>query len=262
MLAKAVLGRALKLQIGCGAEPTLFAELNSVIKLATKFNVPYISLTTNANLIVRESLEQWVANGLNEITVSLHGVREETYHEMMGKASYKQFFEALEYITDIKQKHPKLKLRINYTFNEDNFDELKYFWEVFRNIDIDILQIRPITKIGNSLYNNFSMEKIIPVYDEVYFSLMQEAKKRNVLLIAPAKDQLINRQSSNSVLKEFTYCYISSDFFWKDDFDWRHESFDEYSKRVLWSRTLFKNIFLSSEELKSMENKTMNYNIV
>ena len=65
---------------------------------------------------------------------------------MMGKGDYNRFLVSLNYITEVKKKYPNLKLRINYTFNEDNFDELTYFWKVFKDISIDILQIRPIRK--------------------------------------------------------------------------------------------------------------------
>ncbi|NQY05456.1 MAG: radical SAM protein, partial [Flavobacteriaceae bacterium] len=66
--------RAVKLQIGCGTEPTLYKELGKIIKEAKKHEVPYVSITTNANLIKEEELRDWAASGLSEITVSLHGV--------------------------------------------------------------------------------------------------------------------------------------------------------------------------------------------
>jgi len=148
LLSKAILSRAIKLQVGCGTEPTLYKDLSTV------FN----------NLIKEKELTNWVENGLTEITVSLHGVHRSTYEEMMGNGNYDLFMNALKIISKIKKSYPHLQLRINYTFNEDNFDELKSFWQVFGHLQIDTLQIRPIIKIGETAYNNFSLEKILPKY--------------------------------------------------------------------------------------------------
>ena len=178
LLAKAIFPRALKVQVGCGAEPTLYKDLNAIFKLAAEYKAPYVSLTTNANNIEKSDLEQWALSGLNEITVSLHGVYEETYREMMRQGDYERFMKSLEYVTDIKKRFPEFKLRVNYTFNEHNFDELADFWQVFSNIDIDILQIRPITKIGDSEYDHFSLESIIPKYEAIYNKLIAESQKK------------------------------------------------------------------------------------
>ena len=59
---KALFHRALKLQIGCGAEPTLYPHLAELVKRGHRAGIPYISLTTNGQLIAtgRVNLEQLV----------------------------------------------------------------------------------------------------------------------------------------------------------------------------------------------------------
>ena len=54
-LGKAVLKRALKFQIGCGTEPTLYNNLDDVIKLGNQYKVPHIALTTNVNLLLLQN---------------------------------------------------------------------------------------------------------------------------------------------------------------------------------------------------------------
>lgn len=48
---RALFHRAIKLQIGCGAEPTLYRHLDSLVKRGRNAGIPYISLTTNGMLI-------------------------------------------------------------------------------------------------------------------------------------------------------------------------------------------------------------------
>jgi MoaA/NifB/PqqE/SkfB family radical SAM enzyme len=261
LLGKAVLKRAIKLQIGCGTEPTLYKNVEKIILLGSKHKVPYISMTTNANNIERETLEKWCAAGLNEITVSLHGTTKETYEEMMGRGNFERFILSLSYITEIKKRYPSFQLRINYTFNEDNFDELNLFGTVFKDIDVDVLQIRPIFKMGDTTYNNFSMEKIIPKYNSVYDKLKKDCKNNNTLFMAPEKSQLEATVSSSSIVYNYTYFYISPTFFWNKNFDWKNENFNQYSNRIGYGKELLKMIFSSKKELAKLLNDKLKYNI-
>jgi len=261
LLSKAILSRAAKLQVGCGTEPTLYKNLDTIFKLAQEAKVPYVSMTTNANLIEKDKLRNWVEHGLNEITVSLHGVTKESYEHFMGKGNFDRFLLSLTYITEIKKEFPDFKLRINYTFNEDNFIELKEFWTVFKGIDVDYLQIRPIDNIGNTEYQNFSLEKILPVYEDVYQTVNKHAIKNETILIAPKIDRLEYKQSVNSVIQPFTYCYVSPLAFWHKDFNWKNETYDDYCKRTGFISKISKLIFAKKSTLERLKNKTLNYDI-
>jgi len=261
--AKRSLPRALKLQVGCGTEPTLYKHLDDIFELGKQYKVPHISLTTNANLLVKEKLESWVKNGLNEITVSLHGVHKKTYEFMMGKGDYEKFHNSLAIITSLKEKYPQLTLRINYTFNEDNFEELTDFYKIYGKHKIDIIQLRPLSKIGETAYNNFSLKKIIPVYDAFITKFKAESKKRGVTLLAAAtKENLITRENKESLLFHYTYFYVSPTKFWKEDYDWKNESFNQYCKRKKWGKELLRIAFSSNKKLKHLHREqNLNYNI-
>lgn len=261
LFSKALFNRAAKLQVGCGTEPSLYKNLDAIFELAHKEKVPYISMTTNANLLEKDQLEKWVKLGLNEITVSLHGVYKESYESFMAKGNFDRFMLSLTYITEIKKTYPDFKLRINYTFNEDNFLELKDFWKIFGEIDIDYLQIRPIDKIGETEYNNFSLDKILPIYDEVYNIINQNAIQNNTVLIAPKPKRLEHQESMNSVIQPFTYCYVSPTSFWNNNFDWKAETYDQYAKKSQLCFQLLKLIFAKKSTIAALQNKTLNYDI-
>ncbi|MGC4041024.1 MAG: radical SAM protein [Flavobacterium sp.] len=147
-LAKVNFKNALKLQIGCGAEPTLFKHNTKLIEIAKRHKVPYISMVTNGNLLSQKDIADFAQAGLNEFIISMHGVNKETYEDLMDKGNYEKFHEIISNISEQKKQNPNLKLRINYTFNEDNFYQLKDFFKVYGNYSIDIIQLRPIDKIG------------------------------------------------------------------------------------------------------------------
>lgn len=123
VIARKLFHRALKLQVGCGAEPTLHKDFVKVIALGKKYQVPYISLTTNGNLLTRELLFEAVESGLDELTLSAHGFTRETYERLMTNADFERFTELLANVAEVKKRYPQFKLRINYTINNDNFVE-------------------------------------------------------------------------------------------------------------------------------------------
>ena len=260
--ANRILPRALKLQVGCATEPTLYKHLDEVFVLAKSYKVPHISLTTNANLLEKESLEKWVQNGLNEIIVSLHGVHRESYAFFMDKGNYERFHQSLQTISDLKKEFPNLALRINYTFNKDNFSELIDFFNVFGTYQIDTIQLRPIKKLGETAYHHFDLASVSKSYADFIPVFKRECKNRKITLLAPdTLDHSNSRKNDSSLLVSYTYCYISPTDFWHTDFDWRNESYETYCNRTGWGGKIFKNIWLSKSKLQHLQTENLNYTI-
>lgn len=258
-VAEVIFKRALKLQIGCGTEPTLYKNLPSIVELGKKYKVPYISITTNANLLTEESIESLLNAGLNEFTISLHGVTKESYEGFMKKASYEKFHDVFDTFAKLKNKYD-FKVRINYTFNKDNFYELKEFFNHFNGNSFDILQIRPIQKIGNTEYNDFDLESLRADYPSVIQNIKNSCKQKNITLLAPNQIPDKSKMNESSLIFDYTFCYVSPKKFWKEGFNWKEESFNEYSRKINWSKQLFSNVFKSKKELKTLQNR-LNYEI-
>jgi MoaA/NifB/PqqE/SkfB family radical SAM enzyme len=267
-LAKVNFKNALKLQIGCGAEPTLFKHNVKLIQIAKNHGVPYISMVTNGNLLTKEDISNFSQTGLNEFILSMHGVTKETYEDLMDKGVYERFHEVLQAISDEKKRNPKLRLRINYTFNEDNFYQLKEFFNVYGDYGIDIIQLRPIDKIGETTYDNFSLKAIEKDYAEISSFLQNESAKRGITLLFPGtisreetESLVVKTGNNSSYLLPYTYCYVSPKYHWKNDFNWREESFSAWKKRNRWDAVIFKNIFISKKELESPNRNMLNYSV-
>ncbi len=262
--AEVVLKRAIKLQIGCGTEPTLYKDLPKIIQLGKKFQVPYISLTTNANLLTEEKVQELVASGLDEFTISLHGVHKEEYENFMGKASYEKFHQAIGAISQAKSKNPNLKLRVNFTFNKDNFYSLQEFFPIYGKYNIDYLQLRPMKTMGNTEYSDTDISSIAQKYNVLMEKIKQQSIENGTHLIANLDyDNLQNETNTASYIREFTYCYIRPGYFWREDFDWKNESLNHYLSRNSFGKKLWRQIFTSEKKMKAREKKTsLNYDVL
>jgi molybdenum cofactor biosynthesis enzyme MoaA len=258
-IAKVIFKRALKLQIGCGTEPTLYKNLVKIVELGKTYKVPYISLTTNANLLTEDKIRALLNAGLNEFTISLHGVNKESYEDFMKKGKYETFQQVFNMFKKLKHDF-NFKVRINYTFNKDNFYELESFFDHFDGESFDILQIRPIQKLGNTEYNDFDLEPLRNDYESLIGKIRDNCKLNNITLLASDKIPIKDDLNTSSFIFDYTFCYISPNNFWKPDFNWETESFNSFSRQIGWGQTLFRNIFKSKSELKSLSNR-LNYEI-
>jgi molybdenum cofactor biosynthesis enzyme MoaA len=265
LISKALFGRALKLQIGCGAEPTLHKDLNRIIALGKQYQIPYISLTTNGQLLTREQLSDAAEAGLDEITISTHGLTQHTYEYLMTNGRFDLFLQTLHHIKEVKAQHPDFKLRINYTINNDNLEELSRIWAIIGDeVEIDILQMRPIQKIGNSEYADFDTSKMYNRYDAVIEPVIEECRRRKITCLVPTKQNILamkNNEIQDKRIETATYCYVSPRGCWQDDFDYKTDTFKSYSKAHHLGMKLLVAIFAKKKKQPANTTYKLNYNI-
>lgn len=266
-LKKSVLPKALKMQIGCGAEPTLYRHLPQLIKAGKECGVPYIEMTTNGQLLTTESLTAAIEAGLNGITLSLHGTTRETFEYLMDGASYDKLLNLLDTLRAIREAHPEFQLRINYTVNNLNKNEITSLWQLFDGIRIDVLQIRPIQKLGDTAYNDFEITDYEDFIDNTVAHMAEESRRRGTITLLPSKEnveKVTHRNSRlDSLIEEATYCYISPKSCYRDDFDPAKETIKAYQYRSGISRRLLRGIFspsLKKEVDEVSTTKKLNYN--
>lgn len=268
-IRKAIFHRALKLQIGCGAEPTLYPDLKSIIRMGVESKIPEISLVTNGQLLGNGKIElrELVNSGLTGLILSIHGIDSETYEYLMNGASWENFRNLTHDIAEIRKTHPQFKLRINFTINSLNYKHLAgdNFFKLWPdNAMPDTIQIRPVQKIGDSEWQDFDMTVIKENYDNTVGNIVNECSKRGITCLAPSLSQLSkvdDRQDAASAeIENFTYCYISPDFCYKPDFDPGKTTIDEWHKQHKTLKRLLKAAFFGNSRLRN-RTKKLNYNV-
>lgn len=265
-IAKAIFHRLLKLQIGCGAEPTMYKDLPELVRIGKEFHVPYISLTTNGNLLTEDKLEELAAAGLDELTLSTHGLRRETYEFLMQNAKFDKFTHLLADFRSVHTKYPQLRLRINYTVNEDNIEELADFPKIFDGVPVSILQVRPVQDLGDSEYKNFSMTKILRLYDNVFPMLQKYCEEHEITFMFPTKENIsiLEKDTAHTTedIMDYLHIYAYPGHLHHDDFKYQCETFDQYCKRTGYLRTLLRDIVsFKKRQGADLRTKPLNYNI-
>lgn len=268
LIARQVFPHLRKLQIGCGAEPTIYKHLDELVRLGKQYGVPYIALTTNGNLLTLDKLCSLAASGLDEITLSLHGTSRDNYERLMEGANFDTFVRLLKDLENVKLQYPGFAVRINYTVNEDNVEDLRQLPQLLGDLHIDTLQLRPIQKIGDTKYHNFSMLRVLKRYDDCIMPLVRHCQSVGTRCIYPTRDNISQLQSgddnnqtrtTNNISDMAPYFYLSPWQRWKEDFNPYEEDFYGYCRRRHRIGLLLRGIFLPSRQSGDYVTKSMNY---
>lgn len=246
-----LLPHALKLQIGCGAEPTLKPDaVASLIEAGKRAGVPYIEITTNGQLLNRPLLEEFIVKGLDGMTLSLHGTSREIYQRLMKGASFDKLVSLIDTIRQIQTAHPGFKLRINYTVNNLNKTDLPGLWELFGGVKIDVLQVRPIQRLGDTPYNDFIIADQRDFIEGIIEPLADECRRRGVTSFVPTLKNLMEvhkpTKAADSQIEALTYCYVGPS--------------SEVAKPEFKVKNTLRALFLPSKRAASISTKKLNYN--
>lgn len=240
---------ALQLMVGFDAEPTVYKEYVSVVRLGKKKGIPRVGLVSNGQLLSERRLCELIDCGLDEIVLSLHGVRKETYERLMVGASYERFIALIDTLTKLRESHraPKLSLRLNYTVCPDNMEELRDFFTVFGRSRINTLQVRPMVERGGG-FENPGMESRIALYDDIVSSMREDCKRHGTVLLANTLDPTFKGDGYAAVILDAVRRDITPNLVWRPDFDWQRETYDAFCRRIGWSRHLLHSALLSRAE--------------
>jgi molybdenum cofactor biosynthesis enzyme MoaA len=261
ILSKNFFKYALKLQIGCGAEPSLYLHNEEIIRQAKLYKVPHISFTTNASLLDYNKIKSLVEAGLDELIVSMHGTTKEVYEKMMPGAKIEKLYEVLEAVAKIKLEFPGFKLRINYTVNPDNITDLSHFGDYLGKYKIDVLQIRPIRKIGNSAYSDFDLKRKQKSYSEIVLDLEIKCKEFNVvsLITKEIPDEILYRKALD--VAEYTYCYISPLHFGNKEFNPEEMTYRKFLRKSGIYKRIFKELLFTRNRKYQADVNFGNYDV-
>lgn len=233
--------RALQVHIGASMEPTAYRDYPMLVGLAKARKVPFVGFTTNGQLLTDRSIDRMAAMGLDEITLSTHGVTRESYEHFMAGASFDVFHETLGRLSRAHARHGRPRIRLNYTANVENLDELAGFGEAFGHYPIATLQVRPVYDLGASDYRQTSLAGALDRYHAVLDRLGEDCRRQGIRLLANRSDPAHQRANASAYVYRTAYLRsIEPDLVWRPDFDWRNETVADYMRRTGWRHRLLR----------------------
>ncbi len=135
-----------------GGEPLLVSDIIERIVYAKKF-IPYVQLGTNGYLINKKMAKNLYISGLNEISISIDGLKK-TNDKIRG---IKDAFEhALKAIDNLKIYAPNINIVVNTIIAFWNIDELYQLVDLVKDLGVS-QQFQPVSNIFEGKnYNEFT----------------------------------------------------------------------------------------------------------
>jgi molybdenum cofactor biosynthesis enzyme MoaA len=199
--------------------------------------VPFVGFMTNGQLLTYSKLSRMAEAGLDEITLSSHGTRKETFEWLMRRASFERHLETLTIIRNVRWSNSRLALRINYTVNPDNLDELRQFFDVYGPFGISTLQLRLMDDLGSTAYQKKTVA--MGKFQKVSRRLAEECHQHGVRLLINVNDPAHRRPNYDAHVQARAFLRIvGPDGVWPEDYNWRTETSADYKRRTRWRRGL------------------------
>jgi len=259
-IARIFFPHALQVVLGCGAEPTINNNFMLLLELAAKYKVPNIGLVTNGLLLREHHLVRMNQIGVNEIILSAHGLKKDTYESFMTNGHFEQFTKLLDTITLLNKDGKSLKLRINYTANSDNLDDLKLFKDYIEKYNISTIQVRPIMDIGGKYTKPINGEELKRYYHEIN-SLKERCTSNMVTLLANTSDVSYQKANNDGSLIESIYTYISPKTIQELSLGTKVNSLSAYKKRTKWHKHLFSGLLSNKKSEDKFLKRSLKYDI-
>ena len=252
-LAEVFFPWAMQLYLGCGTEPTTYKGFLEILVLAKKHKVPMLGMVTNGQLLTEEHLEKFVDLGLDELTLSTHGVLGETYERMMRRASFARFVAVLDQLETIKKRRSSDRphLRLNYTVNQQNLEELSRFFDVYGKYSLRTLQVRPIIDLGNTEYTDKDMRPYVARYNRILGGLEEKCRGKGIRLLANYEDVSYEKKTTRGALIPEILVYISPESVSLPGFEWRQESYLDYRRRTRWAGHLLRGVLAPASKFET-----------
>lgn len=244
---------ALQAHIGCGAEPTMWKGYPEIVRLAKQRGVPFVGLVTNGMLLTPEAVNALADYGLDEVTVSVHGIEPGVYERLMKGASWDRLHGGLRLLAEARRRTggAGLALRLNYTVNNDNVGGLGDLLTVFGQYAPKTIQVRPISDLGDTAYSDKNLSRSLAAYDEGIERLRRECAAAGVRLLANIHDPLHRNDNRRATVYEHAVLrYLSPRRIWRADFDLENEAYDAFKRRIGFRRSLLRWAVLGSAELE------------
>lgn len=115
-IANSLFHRARQIGLSCAYEPLMCKDFFSYLEIAGNYDVPNITVTTNATLMTRSKAKQLVESKITHLHVSIDGSTWETYESIRVGASFDTLLNNLSYLKETKSETVKKTPEIQFQF--------------------------------------------------------------------------------------------------------------------------------------------------
>ncbi|HEX2836028.1 MAG TPA: radical SAM protein [Thermoanaerobaculia bacterium] len=124
-LAAEFFPHARRVALACAAEPLMHPRFRELVAIAGSYRIPELWFPTNLLPLTEATADAIVRANVTCVAVSIDGVRKETYERIRVGGSWDRLLAKLALLRAARGRKRHPRLRINFTWMRDNYDELR-----------------------------------------------------------------------------------------------------------------------------------------
>jgi MoaA/NifB/PqqE/SkfB family radical SAM enzyme len=241
----------LQFYLGCQREPTMYKQFPEIVRMAKRqYGVPMVGLVTNGQLLTRDHLLTLAEHGLDELTLSVHGIERETFERFMPPGKFDKHVRLMEEVKTLRESREKVfRLRINYVVNQDTLHELPRVLDVYSKYRIDVIQVRPM-KVRTMLYEKGGLdEQQLHAYRQTVNRMRQQARDLGIVFIANDSGVYAKKAGDSAIIQEEIAHFIAPPDAKSQRVHWWEETYPQYCRRTKWYRRVARKCLTSRQVL-------------
>lgn len=114
-------------------------------------------------------------------------------------------------------------------------------------------------------WTDYDLAPLKQTFDDTIGNTVEQCKASGITVIAPTKEQIdevaTGQDEFSAIVEDLTYCYVSPESAYKDDFDIDADTFYGYHKRRHTARHLLASIFRHGKGRTRKASKKLNYRL-
>ena len=154
-IAAEVFPYAREVALSCMAEPIVHRQFNEILEVASRYQVPSLSLTTNGTSLTKRKIATLLGSGLKGVNLSLDGATPETFERLRRPGRFDKVTQGIaelaaeKYRRGLGQWHHPL-LQVNYTLMKSTLDELPAMIELCRQWQVARLTLQHVYDVDTT----------------------------------------------------------------------------------------------------------------
>ncbi|HYI12756.1 MAG TPA: radical SAM protein [Thermoanaerobaculia bacterium] len=175
--------KARQVSIGCATEPLMHPQIGEMLGHAGRHGVPEIWMLTNL-LPLTEATAAAIAGNITTMSVSIDGVRKETYERIRVGATWERLMAKLQLLREASRRRGPL-LRVTFTWMRANRAELRELPEFAADLGAKELDVRYVAETPGADFEAQTLNSEDPraLRDELA-STARDAVRRGLRLAA------------------------------------------------------------------------------
>jgi|GEM_PF-5245778 radical SAM protein with 4Fe4S-binding SPASM domain len=132
------------ISMSLGAEPLMNTQFEEIVDLFGEYPYVFTTMTSNGIPLNERKARLLVEKGYKEISISIDGVKKETYESIRKGAKFEQLIENLKRLQEIKREmgSPYPRLKFHFAMMKRNVEEMPAYVDMAHELGAEIIRFQ------------------------------------------------------------------------------------------------------------------------